>query len=71
MLPLFPHVNWTRSKSSEYPKVWHTFEVKKRDSDEFEQYRIEDLPESRTDDALAFMDDNFCKEEPLSQAYRT
>lgn len=64
----FPHVNWTRPTSSEYPKVWHYFEAKNNSGD-IERYRIQDLPKSRTEDALAFMDDHYFKEEPTGQAY--
>lgn len=64
----FPYVNWKRPKSSDYPKVWHYFEVKKNSGD-IEKYRIQDLPISRTEDALEFLINDFCKEEPLNKAY--
>lgn len=65
----FPHVNWKRPKSCEYPRVWHNFKVKKIDSDELEEYCIQDLPESRIEEVLEFLIENLCKHEPVCKAY--
>lgn len=62
-------LKWKRPKSSEFPKVWHTFKAKDVESAELVEYRIQDLPESRADEALNCMIQYFCKDEPLCQAY--
>lgn len=59
---------WTRP-NSEYPRVWNTFMAKDIDSDELVEYRIQDSPESREDEAVQFMAERMCKEEPLSEAF--
>lgn len=60
---------WKRPSSSEFPKIWSTFKVKDSESDEFIEYQIQDLPESRFDDALEFMIQVFCSDEPLTEAH--
>lgn len=60
---------WKRPKSSEFPKVWHTFKAKDIGSDELVEYRVQDLPESRFEDALDFMVPILSKSEPLCEAY--
>lgn len=61
-------LKWTRPKTSEYPKIWLTFEAKDIDSDKLVEYRIQDLPESRFDEAIQLMTMNFCRDEPLNEA---
>lgn len=58
-------MSWIRAKSLEYPKIWHTFTVAG------EEYRIQDLPQSMTEQALEFMDENYFEDEPISEAYCT
>lgn len=60
---------WKRSESLEFPKIWHTFKAKDIDSDNLVEYRIQDLPESRFDEAIKMMSTAFCKDEPLCEAY--
>lgn len=59
---------WTRPKTSEYPKVWSTFKARDLDSDELVEYRVQDLPESRFEDAINHMVENFFLDEPITQA---
>lgn len=61
-------LKWKRPVS-EYPKIWSAFEAKNIDNEHFVKYRIEDLPESRFEDALEVMASIFCKDEPLCEAY--
>lgn len=61
-------LKWKRPETSEYPKIWHTFKAKDVDSDQLVEYRIQDLPESRFEEAIQLMTSNFCKDEPLNQA---
>lgn len=62
-------LKWKRPESSDYPKVWHTFKAKDIHSDESVEYRIEDLPESRYEEAIAMMAQYFCGDDPLWEAY--
>lgn len=68
MTKLFPLI-WKRPESSGYPKVWHTFQAKDVDSDKLVDYTIEDLPESKFDEALEILIEYFCKGEPMWMAY--
>lgn len=63
-------LKWKRPVST-YPKVWSTFEAKNVDCDDLIEYRIEDLPESRFEEALENLVSIFCKDEPLCEAYGT
>lgn len=62
-------LQWKRPNSIEYPKVWHTFKAKDVNSDNLVEYRIEDLTESKYEDALAMLVEYFCRDEPTCQAY--
>lgn len=58
---------WTRPTSVEYPKVYRTFKARDLDSNELIEYRIQDLPESRFEDAIKQMVENYLPDEPISQ----
>lgn len=62
-------LKWKRPASLDYPKIWHTFKAKDINGDQFVEYQIEDLPESRIQEAIAFTVKYYCTEEPLWQAY--
>lgn len=64
-------LEWKRSQSLEFPKVWHTFKARDLDSDELVEYRIQDIPESRISDVLDHMCKNYIADEPVSQALGT
>ena len=61
-------LKWKRP-DSEYLKVWTTFEARDLNSDDLVEYRIQDIPESRFEDALEAMVSTFCDDEPLCEAY--
>lgn len=48
-------LKWKRPESSVFPKVWHTFTEKDADSERLVEYRIEDLSESRREEAVKIM----------------
>lgn len=62
------HMKWKRPESLEYPKVWHRFMARDVDSDQMVEYRIEDLVESRAEEAYKHMRDFYFVDEPISQA---
>lgn len=56
-----------RSPNVSYPNVWLTFEASDENGD-LVQYRIQDLPEERFEDAIKHMQANFLLDEPLCRA---
>lgn len=60
-------LKWKRPETLDYPKVWYTFKARDLDSDELVEYRIQDLPLDRADDALEHMIANFVHDEPIGQ----
>lgn len=62
-------LKWKRPKSFDYPKIWHKFTAKDVDSDRLVEYFIADLPESQNDEALKMLTEDFCKDEPMCEAY--
>lgn len=61
-------MKWKRPDSIEYPKVWYRFKARDLNTEELVEYRIEDLMESRAEDAYHHMKENYLKDEPMSQA---
>lgn len=61
-------MKWKRPDSVEYPKVWCRFQARDLNSDKLVVYRIEDLPESRIEEALLHMKENYMVDEPLGLA---
>lgn len=60
-------LKWTRPATVEYPKGWSTFKARDLDSDELVEYRIQDLPESRFEDAIKQMIEHYLPDEPITQ----
>lgn len=61
-------LKWSRPETSEFPKIWKTFFAPDVDSSELVEYRIQDLPESRFEDAIQHMVSNYLKDEPMTFA---
>ena len=61
-------LKWKRPDSVEYPKVWHRFKARDLNSDQLIEYRIEDLVESKAEEAFQHMRENYLVDEPLRQA---
>lgn len=64
-------LSWIRPSKVEYPKVWHTFKARDIDSNELVEYRIQDLPQSRAEDAYEHMFNGYIQDQPISQQFRT
>lgn len=60
-------LKWKRPSTIDYPKIWHTFKARDLNSNELAEYRIEDLPASRAQDAYDHLLANYIKDEPISQ----
>lgn len=60
-------LKWKRPETVEYPKVWHTFMARDLDSDELVEYRIQDLPLEKANEAMEHMQENWLKDEPVAQ----
>lgn len=61
-------MKWKRPDSAEYPKVWHRFMSRDLNSDKVIEYRIEDLSETRAEEAYNHMKENYLADEPVSNA---
>lgn len=62
-------LKWKRPDSIlEYPKVWHTFQARDLDSENFVEYRIEDVTQSNADDVFNHMKQFYILDEPVGQA---
>lgn len=61
-------LKWVRPKTTEHPKVWRTFKARDLDSDELVEYRIQDLPESKFEDAINLMIESYLPDEPITQS---
>lgn len=61
-------MKWKRPDSVEYPKVWQRFTARDLNSDKLVEYRIEDLVESKAEEAYKHMRENFLFDQPISQA---
>lgn len=68
MISKWIKLNWTRPKTVNYPRIWRLFEARDLDSDKITEYRIQDLPESRYEDAINHLEVSYLKYEPVSQA---
>lgn len=55
-------LSWKRPQTTEFPKIWRTFKARDLDSDELVGYHIQDLPESRFEDAITHMIANYLKD---------
>lgn len=62
-------LSWIRPASVEYPKIWHTFKARDVDSDDLVEYRIQDLPQSRAEDAYKHMYDGYVQDQPIIQQF--
>lgn len=62
-----PSLKWKRSDSVEYPKIWHKFMARDTISDNLVEYRIQDLPLDRVNDAYYHMLVNYIVDEPVAQ----
>lgn len=62
-----PSLQWKRIDSGQYPKVWHRFLARDTDSDNLVEYRIQDLPPDRVNDAYYHMLANYILDEPVAQ----
>lgn len=59
-------LKWTRPQTTEYPKIWKTFFAPDLNSEKIVEYRIQDLPENRFEDAIKHMVSNYLKDEPIT-----
>lgn len=62
-------LNWIRPSSVEYPKIWRTFKARDVDSDQLVEYIIQDLPQSRAEDAYKHMYEGYIQDQPIAQQF--
>lgn len=56
---------WKRELTPDYPKVWLKFQAKDCDSDALVEYRVQDLPEERFEEAFEHMRLYYMRDEPI------
>lgn len=60
--------SWRRPANIPFPSVWLTFHEKDLNCNNLVEYRVEDLPIDRFDDAIKHMTDNFLPDAPMAKA---
>lgn len=56
---------WSRPDNVPFPSIWWKFKAKDLETDNFVEYRIQDLPEEYYDAALQQMQEHFLKDEAM------
>lgn len=62
-----PKFAWNRPLTVAYPQIWSVFVARGVDTDDMIEYRIQDLPVERFEDAMQYMLNNYLKEDPIIQ----
>lgn len=60
--------SWKRPEHIPFPSVWLRFKARDLNSDELVEYRVQDLPLERYDEALEYMTSMFLEDEPMFKA---
>lgn len=59
---------WKRPNFDDFPKVYMRFKARDTETDDLVEYRIQDLPADRYEDAANFMiHDQYLREEPFAK----
>lgn len=58
-------LKWSRPQTAALPKIWKTFYATDVNSETLTEYRIQDLPESRHEDAIKHMISTYFMDEPM------
>lgn len=61
---------WKRPDHLPFPHTWHTFQARdpKGNGDHLINYRVQDLPPERIEDAIRHMCDHFLRDEPICRS---
>ena len=62
------NLKWTRPSTDGFPKVWLRFKAKDLENNNLVEYRIQDLPVDRFEDAIQHMTENYLHDEPVAQS---
>lgn len=60
--------SWKRPENIPYPSVWLKFKAKDLESENLVEYRVQDLPEDRFDEAIEYMTKKFLPDEPMCRS---
>lgn len=60
--------SWRRPSNIPFPSVWLTFKEKDLDNKKLVEYRVQDLPIDRFDDAIKHMTDTFLADVPMCKS---
>lgn len=61
-------LTWKRPENVSFPQVWLTFKAKDFNSDNLVEYRIQDLPHERYEEAIDYMCNEFLVNEPMCKS---
>ena len=61
-------LKWLRPSSVAFPSFWHRFQARDSVTDNLVEYRVQDLPEDRYEEAIQFMTENYMPNEPLCKS---
>ncbi|XP_055712606.1 uncharacterized protein LOC129807400 [Phlebotomus papatasi] len=59
---------WKRPQSVPFPSIWRRFKAKDVETGELVNYRVQDLPEDRYEEAVQLLVEHFLKDEPMCKA---
>lgn len=60
--------SWKRPENIPFPSVWLKFKAKDLNTDDLVEYRVQDLPPERNDEAIELMTSVFLEDEPIFKA---
>lgn len=60
--------SWKRSSNIPFPSIWLTFKEKDLNGNNLVEYRVQDLPIDRFDDAIQHMTDFFLADVPMCKS---
>lgn len=61
-------LTWRRPENIPFPSVWLKFKAKDLNSDNLVEYRVQDLPLDRYEDAIDHMCIHFLVDEPMCKS---
>lgn len=62
--------NWQKKVNEKVPRTWSTFQAKSLNNDTITEYRIQDLPPDRFDEAFKLLTDDYLVNEPVNGCLR-
>lgn len=61
-------MGWVRPNEVDFPVVWLKFNAKDIETDNLIEYRVQDLPLDRIEDAIEYLLENYLDDEPFTSS---